>query len=291
MPIINIENVWHYYSKGTPLETVSLSGVSLSIDDGAFHALVGPTGSGKSTLLQLLNGLLLPVQGRVMVDGRDTRDKRFKRNLWSIVGLVMQYPERQFFEETVYREVSFGPKNLGLKESEIDLRVSEALDMVGLDPESVREVSPYSLSGGGQRRVALASILAMKPRILALDEPTAGIDAQGRKKIHQALKMLRDKEGVTIVMSSHDMDDVAVLAETVTVLKKGSIMLEGETRQVFSDFQAVEEAGLELPFPCRVARSLNQACLEIEGLPLTAEEAAESIVKSLNAHGKLKKIE
>ncbi|MFZ5648788.1 MAG: energy-coupling factor transporter ATPase [Bacillota bacterium] len=287
MPLITLENVWHHYSKGTPLETVSLSGVSLAIQEGVFHALVGPTGSGKSTLLQLLNGLLLPQQGRVMVEGSDTRDKRFRRKLWSRVGLVMQYPERQFFEETVYREVSFGPKNLGLNEREVDERVSEALDMVGLDRAAMREVSPFALSGGEQRRVALASILAIKPKVLALDEPTAGVDAAGRKKIYETLQRLKADQGVTIVMSSHNMDDVAMLADRVTVLKEGGVLLEGDTKQVFSNFRIIEEAGLDLPFPSRVTCRLNEAGFEIEGRPLTIDEAVEVILKSLQDRGKV----
>lgn len=255
MPFIALDNVWHYYSRGTPLETVSLSGVSLSIREGEFHALVGPPGSGKSTILQLLNGLLLPHRGRVVVEGGDTRDKKLRRSLWSRVGLVMQYAERQFFEETVFREISFGPKNLGLDDREIVERVNEALDMVGLDRDAVRDVSPYALSGGEQRRVALASILALKPRVLALDEPTAGVDAGGRKKICQTLERLRAGQGVTIVMSSHNMEDVSLLADRVTVLKEGRIVQEGDTRQVFSNFRTIEDAGLDLPFPCRAVHS------------------------------------
>ncbi|MFZ5651351.1 MAG: ATP-binding cassette domain-containing protein [Bacillota bacterium] len=281
MPSIILDNVWHCYSRGTPLETVSLSGVSLSIGEGDFLALVGPTGSGKSTLLQLLNGLLLPDRGRVLVEGKNTRDKSTRKNLWSLVGLVMQYPERQFFEETVYREISFGPRNLGLGEMEIFERVSEALDMVGLDRDAVRDVSPYALSGGEKRRVALASILAIKPRVLALDEPTAGVDAAGRRRICQTLKRLKSDQGVTVVMSSHNMDDVALLADRVAVLKEGGIVLEGDTRQVFSNFRIIEEAGLELPFPCRVDCSLKEAGFEVEGRPLDFEEVVEGILKRL----------
>lgn len=281
MPSIILDNVWHYYSRGTPLETASLSAVSLAIGEGDFLALVGPTGSGKSTLLQLLNGLLLPDRGRVLVDGKNTRDRSTRNNLWSLVGLVMQYPERQFFEETVYREISFGPRNLGLGEREIFERVNEALDMVGLYPDAIRDVSPFALSGGEKRRVALASILAVKPRVLALDEPTAGVDAAGRRRICQTLKRLKSDQGVTVVMSSHNMDDVALLADRVAVLKEGGIVLEGETRQVFSNFRTIEDAGLELPFPCRVDYSLNEAGFAVEGRPLDFEEVVEGILKSL----------
>lgn len=287
MPFIALDNVWHYYSRGTPLETVSLSGISLTIREGEFHALVGPPGSGKSTLLQLLNGLLLPHRGRVMVEGGDTRDKKLRRSLWSRVGLVLQYPERQFFEETIFREISFGPKNLGLDGKEIVRRVDEALDMVGLDRDAVRDVSPYALSGGEQRRVALASVLALKPRVLALDEPTAGVDAGGRKKICQTLQRLKAEQGVTIVMSSHNMEDVSLLADRVTVLKEGRIVQEGDTRQVFSDVPAIEKAGLDLPFPCRVVHSLNQAGFKAEGWPLNIEEAVEIILKSLREKRKI----
>lgn len=282
MPTVILEEIWHFYSRGTPLETLSLSGLNLKISKGEFLALVGPTGSGKSTVLQHLNGLLLPHRGRVLINGKDTRDKRFRKSLWSLVGLVMQYPERQFFEETVFQEVSFGPRNLGLTDEEIEQRVNEALSMVGLDRKTLWEVSPFALSGGEQRRVALASVLSVKPGVLALDEPTAGVDPAGRKKINEALTRLKAEQGVSIIMSSHNMDDVAKLADRVVVLKEGSIILEGEARQVFYNYPLIEKAGLELPFPSQMARRLNEAGFSAGGRPLTMDEIEDSISDGLS---------
>ncbi len=281
MPVIIFDQVWHAYSGGTPFETVSLCGLNLEVIEGDLVGLVGLPGSGKSTVLKHLNGLLQPDRGRVLVDGADTRDKKVRKNLWMKVGLVFQYPEKQFFEETVYREVSFGPRNLGLAEPEIDRRVTEALAMVGLDRPGMQQLSPFRLSGGEQRRVALASVLALKPRILALDEPTAGIDPASRKKFFQGLKKLRDDHGITVVMASHNMDDVAALADRVVVLNKGQAVLAGPAGKVFADFAAIRGAGLELPFPCEVIDRLNESGFGIEGAPLTTEAAAEEIYDRL----------
>lgn len=277
IPIVSFEQVWHSYARGTPMETSSLSGFSLDVARGDLVALLGPAGSGKSTVLQHLNGLLLPVRGRVLVDGRDTRDKKARRSLWKKIGLVLQYPERQFFEETVSREVSFGPRNLGLPDREVGIRVSEALSMVGLDDPEVQRLSPFRLSGGERRRVALASVLAIRPEVLALDEPTAGIDPGGRKKIFETLIKLKADHGVTIIMASHSMDDMAALADRLVVVNKGGVVLEGNARQVFSNPGPVREAGLELPLSCEVTHRLNKAGFAIEGTPLNLDEAAACI--------------
>jgi len=271
------EKVWHSYARGTPLETPSLRDFSLEVDRGQLVALVGPPGSGKSTVLRHMNGLLLPDLGRVLVGGADTRDKKFRKKLWALVGLVLQHPEKQFFEETVYREVSFGPANLGLPAAEIDLRVAEALAMVGLDCREVQRLSPFRLSGGEQRRVALASVLAIKPPVLALDEPAAGIDPAGRKIIFESLRRLKADHRVSIVMASHNMDDVAALADRVVVLNKGEAVLAGPVREVLANFPAIKEAGLELPLCCEVIDRLNQAGLDIRGAPLDLEEAAAAV--------------
>jgi len=276
MPIISFTGVWHSYARGTPMETPSLSGFGLELEKGQLAILAGPPGSGKSTVLRHLNGLLQPDRGRVLIGGEDTRDKKVRGNLWKRVGLVLQYPEKQFFEETVYREVSFGPRNLGLDAPEVDRRVTGALAMVGLDPREARRISPFRLSGGEQRRVALASVLAVKPGILALDEPTAGIDPGGRSLIIENLKKLKEK-GVTIMMAGHNMDEAAALADLVVVMNQGRPVLTGPPGQVFADTAAVRSAGLDLPFPCEVAHRLKQAGLELESMPLTVEEAAEAI--------------
>lgn len=277
MPVISIQQVWHAYGRGTPVETASLSGLTLEAGRGELLALVGPPGSGKSTVLQLLNGLLLPDRGRVLVDGSDTSHKKVRKNLWIKVGLVMQYPEKQFFEESVYQEVSFGPRNLGLPVPEIHRRVGEALDMVGFDSSSAERLSPFRLSGGEQRRVALASVLAIKPVILALDEPTAGIDPGGRRKIFDALRRLKSGQGITVIMATHSMDDAAALADRVVVLNGGQAVLTGRPREVFSNSRGIREAGLELPFPCEVINRLKKAGFGIDSMPLTLEEAAGSI--------------
>ncbi|MFZ5597019.1 MAG: ATP-binding cassette domain-containing protein [Bacillota bacterium] len=287
MPVVRVENIWHRYARGLPFETVSLRGVSLEVHRGETLAVIGAAGSGKSTLLQHLNGLLLPDEGRVLVCGADTRDRKARKKLWARVGLILQYPERQFFEETVFREVSFGPRNLGLPSAEIGERVSRALDMVGLDRE-IYNHSPFMLSGGEQRRVAIASILAVRPEVLVLDEPTAGLDPGGRKKLFQTLDVLKG-QGITIVMSSHNMDDVAKMADRVVLLKKGEKVLEGNTRQVFSRPGEITGGGLDLPFPCEVARRLNDKGFAIEDTPLDMDEAVESILNRLAVNRRLKK--
>ncbi|MFZ5645210.1 MAG: energy-coupling factor transporter ATPase [Bacillota bacterium] len=289
MPVIKMENVWHSYYPGTPIQTVSLSGVSLDVERGEFLALIGHTGSGKSTVLQHMNGLILPDRGRVLVNGSDTGQKKFRKSLWSVVGLVFQYPERQFFEETVYREVSFGPKNLGINPEDVNNRVSEALDMVGISRELAKKVSPYALSGGEQRRVALASVLAVRPAVLLMDEPTAGMDSGGRRKIFEALSNLRKERGTTVVMASHSMDDVARLADRVAVLKKGSLLMAGGTRQVFSNSGVIKEAGLDLPFPCEVVNRLNQIGFCMESTALTIEEALNGIQNEIARRMTLKR--
>jgi energy-coupling factor transport system ATP-binding protein len=279
MPIIRMENVWYAYNRGTPIQSPALSGFSLDISRGRFVALAGHTGSGKSTVLQHLNGLLLPDQGRVLLEGSDTRDKKFRRDLWSRVGLVLQYPERQFFEETVFREVAVGPDNLGLSAGEVQDRVLEALTVVGIDPATAKNTSPYALSGGEQRRVALASILAIRPGVLALDEPTAGIDFRGRQRIFEALLRLKDQQGTVIIMASHNMDDIARLADRVVVIKGGKVLLDGPPGQVFADTGVVKEAGLNLPFPAEVMLRLRQNGFGPVQSALTMDEAAQEIIK------------
>lgn len=282
MPIIRMENVWYTYNRGTPIQTPALSGFSLDISRGSFVALAGHTGSGKSTVLRHLNGLLLPHGGRVLVEGSDTRDKSFRKSLWNKVGLVLQYPERQFFEETVFREVAVGPNNLGLSPSEVEDRVHEALAVVGIDRRIARETSPYALSGGEQRRVALASVLALRPGVLALDEPTAGIDFKVRQRIFEALVELKNHQGVTIIMASHNMDDMARLADRIVVIKEGRALLEGTPGQVFANPGLVREAGLNLPFPSEVMARLREKGFNTTGTPaLTVDEAAEEIIKHM----------
>lgn len=283
MPIISMENVWYTYNRGTPIQTPALSGLSLDISRGGFVALAGHTGSGKSTVLRHLNGLLLPHKGRVLIEGSDTRDKSFRKGLWTRVGLVLQYPERQFFEETVFREVAVGPDNLGLSPGEVEDRVLEALAVVGIDRRLAKETSPYALSGGEQRRVALASVLAIRPGVLALDEPTAGIDFRGRQRIFEALVELKRHQGATIIMASHNMDDMARLADQIVVIKEGRALLEGTPRQVFASHGLVREAGLSLPFPSEVMARLREKGFNTGTPALTVDEAAEEIINNMGA--------
>ena len=234
MPIV-IEHLNYVYMSGGPYETHALDDVSLTIEDGEFVGLIGHTGSGKSTLVQHLNGLLLPTSGTITVDGLNIADKATdRRAIRRKVGLVFQYPENQLFEETVEKDIAFGPKNLGLDDAEIDRRVKGAMRKVALDYDALHERSVFELSGGQMRRVAIAGVLAMEPRTLVLDEPCAGLDPRGREEILGLIRDLHRDTGATIVMVSHSMDDVASLAERVIVMNHGRVAMDGTPREVFS---------------------------------------------------------
>ena len=234
MPIV-IEHLNYVYMSGGPYETHALDDVSLTIEDGEFVGLIGHTGSGKSTLVQHLNGLLLPTSGTITVDGLNIADKATdRRAIRRKVGLVFQYPENQLFEETVEKDIAFGPRNLGLDEAEIDRRVRDAMRKVALDYDALHERSVFELSGGQMRRVAIAGVLAMEPRTLVLDEPCAGLDPRGREEILGLIRDLHREAGTTIVMVSHSMDDVAALAERVIVMNRGEVAMDGAPRDVFA---------------------------------------------------------
>lgn len=263
MPI-NIEQLSHTYLPGSALAYPALSNISLTISEGEFLGIIGHTGSGKSTLIQHLNGLLLPTEGSVLVDGLDTREKKLRKQIRSLVGMVFQYPEYQLFDETVARDVAFGPKNMGLGEDEIATRVNEALRLVGLDPEAFSEKSPFELSGGEKRRAALAGILAMRPKYLVLDEPMAGLDPRGRREILSLVESLRRDFGTSIVMVSHSMDDVAMYADRIAVLDQGSLFMVGTPEEVFSHSADLLEMGLNLPQATQLVRALRARGIAIE---------------------------
>lgn len=263
MPIL-IEQLSHTYLPGSALAYPALSGVSLTVADGEFLGIIGHTGSGKSTLIQHMNGLLLPTEGRVLIDGLDTREKKLRKQIRSLVGMVFQYPEYQLFEETVQKDVAFGPKNMGLSEEEIPARVEEALRLVGLDPEEFSEKSPFELSGGEKRRAALAGILAVRPKYLVLDEPMAGLDPRGRREILALIESLRRDYGTAIVMVSHSMDDVAMYADRIAVLDQGSLFMVGEPEEVFSHSAELLEMGLNLPQATQLVRALRARGVPVE---------------------------
>ena len=254
---ILIEQLTYAYMAGSAEAVTALADVSLTIGEGEFLGVIGHTGSGKSTFMQLLNGLLLPTGGSVVVDGFDTRDKKQCRSARALVGLVFQYPEYQLFEETVARDVAFGPKNLGLSEEEARARALEALTLVGLDPARFAEKSPFDLSGGEKRRAALAGILAMRPKYLALDEPMAGLDPRGRRQVLALLQQLRQETGCTIIMVSHSMDDVARYAERIAVLDHGRLAMLGTPAAVFSEMETLRDMGLSVPQATTLAALLR----------------------------------
>ena len=263
MPIV-IEHLNYVYMSGGPYETKALDDVSLTIGDGEFVGLIGHTGSGKSTLVQHLNGLLLPTSGKITVDGLDIADKNTdRRAIRRRVGLVFQYPENQLFEETVEKDIAFGPKNLGLDDKEIARRVRDAMRKVALDYDSLHERSVFELSGGQMRRVAIAGVLAMEPQVLVLDEPCAGLDPHGREEILGLIKRLHEESGTTIVMVSHSMDDVASLAERVIVMNHGQIVMDGAPRDVFSQGAALREIGLDVPQAVLLADKLRERGFDV----------------------------
>ena len=265
---IVIEHLNYVYMQGGPYETKALNDVSLTINDGEFIGLIGHTGSGKSTLVQHLNGLIMPSSGRVLVDGLDLADKNTdRRAIRRRVGLVFQYPENQLFEETVAKDIAFGPKNLGLDEAEIDRRVRTAMRRVALDYDKLAERSVFELSGGQMRRVAIAGVLAMEPQTLVLDEPCAGLDPRGREEILGLISDLHRESGATIVMVSHSMDDVAALAERVIVMNHGCVAMDGTPREVFSKGEELRAIGLDVPQAVELAQKLREKGFDIpEGI-------------------------
>lgn len=265
---IEVKHLTHCYSDGTAFRSVALNDVSLTLNDGEFIGIIGHTGSGKSTLVQHLNGLLKPSSGQILVDGEDLNaDGADRRSIRRKVGLVFQYPEYQLFDETVARDIAFGPRNQGLSPEEIDARVHYAMTCVHLDYDQYASRSPFELSGGQMRRVAIAGVLAMKPRVLILDEPTAGLDPRGRDRILNMLEDLHAREKVTVVTVSHSMDDMARLATRLIVMEKGSVIAEGTPEEIFRMKERLQEAGLGIPEAAELCNALRAEGFDLpEGL-------------------------
>ena len=285
---IVIEHLNYVYMQGGPYETKALDDVSLTIHDGEFVGLIGHTGSGKSTLVQHLNGLILPTSGQITVDGMDLADKNTdKRAIRRRVGLVFQSPENPLCEETVAKDIAFGPKNLGLDEAEIDRRVRTAMRRVALDYDKLSQRSVFELSGGQMRRVAIAGVLAMEPQTLVLDEPCAGLDPKGREEILGLISDLHRESGATIVMVSHSMDDVAALAERVIVMNHGKVAMDGAPREVFSRGEELRAIGLDVPQAVELAQKLREKGFDVpEGIYKIEEvrAAVEAIVGKGGRH-------
>lgn len=279
---IKIENLTHIYMPKTPFEKKALDDINLVIEDGEFLALIGHTGSGKSTLIQHLNGLLEPSSGRILVDNIDITNKETKlTDIRKKIGLVFQYSEYQLFEETIEKDIAFGPNNLGLSEEEVSDRVKRAMEMVGLDYESYKDVSPFDLSGGQKRRVAIAGVIAMEPKVLILDEPTAGLDPKGRDDILEQIKTLHEKYKMTIVLVSHSMEDVGKLAERIVVMNKGKIALLGKPAEVFKNIDILESIGLAVPQVTYLMKALREKGFEVSDNIFTIEQGKDELLKIL----------
>jgi energy-coupling factor transport system ATP-binding protein len=285
---IRVENLSHTYNPGTPFERCAVDNVTLEIKDGEFVAIVGETGSGKSTLIQHFNGLLKPTQGRVFVDEVDIWGKGVHlKSIRQKVGLVFQYPEHQLFEETVFKDIAFGPRNIGIPDDEVERRVQQAMKMVGLDYEALCDRSPFELSGGEKRRVAMAGVIAMKPSVIVLDEPASGLDPRGRDMVLAEIQELHREFGFTVVLVSHSMEDVAKLARRVVVLHKAKLIADGLAKDVFSMEDVLSMAGLEAPQVTRLMQELARRNMKVRTDILTVEEAKREILRVLGGEGRV----
>lgn len=278
---IILDHVNYIYEAGTAMEFAALKDINLVINEGEFIGLIGHTGSGKSTLVQHLNGLLAPTGGNIYYNGADIHDSTFnKKELRSKVGLVFQYPEHQLFEIDVFSDVCFGPKNLGLDRKEVELRAYAALKQVGLEDEYFYQ-SPFDLSGGQKRRVAIAGVLAMKPEVLILDEPTAGLDPKGRDEILDQIAKLRQEMGITVILVSHSMEDVAKYVSRIVVMNRGQIMFDSTPREVFSHYKELETVGLAAPQVTYIMQALKKNGLDVDMDITTIQEAKTEILKAM----------
>jgi len=276
---IKIENLSYVYMKGTPFEKKALDNINLVINDGELLGIIGHTGSGKSTLVQHMNGILKPTSGKIYIDGIDISEKKAKE-LRNQVGIVFQYPEHQLFEETVFKDIAFGLEKRGLKEDEIEVKVKKALKMVELS-EEILSKSPFELSGGQKRRVAIAGVLVLEPRILVLDEPTAGLDPRGRDAVYELILNLHKQLNITVILVSHSMEDIARIAKRVIVMNSGNIEMDGTIEQVFKQHERLEQIGLSVPQITYLMRRLKRYVPEISDDIFTIADAKEEIIKFL----------
>lgn len=285
MTVLETHNLTHVYAEGTPFEKTALDDVSLSIEKGELVGIIGHTGSGKSTFVQHLNGLLKPTSGKVLLDGEDIwKDPKQIRRVRFRVGMVFQYPEYQLFEETVYKDIAFGAKNMGLSDEEVDARVRRAAAFVGLKNELL-DNSPFDLSGGEKRRAAIAGVMAMEPEVLILDEPTAGLDPKGRNNLLSQIENYRKENGTTILLVSHSMEDVARLADRVLVMHKGKLKMLAPTDEVFSRAEELEEMGLSVPAVTKVFMGLKNRGINVGKNAYTVESAVSALVARFGKGG------
>ncbi len=277
MSELRCEKLRHVYSAGTPFEKIAVDCIDLTLPEGQLIGLIGHTGSGKSTLIQHLNALLTPTSGRVLYDGRDINENKFtRRDIRHEVGLVFQYPEYQLFEETVYKDIAFGPGNMGLSKKEIDERVNEAAEFTGIDTE-LFERSPLELSGGQKRRIAIAGVIAMRPSVLILDEPTAGLDPAGSRQLLDNICLYRARTGSTVILVSHNMDDVARIADRIVVISEGNVYMDGTPEEVFADPEKLVSQGLDVPKATAIAMKLREYGIMLQGSVCTHEQLLAAI--------------
>lgn len=278
--VIEIKNLTHTYMPGTAFSKTAIKDINLNINQGEFIGLIGHSGSGKSTFIQHLNGLMKATDGEILIDGKNIfADKEYLKKVRFKVGLVFQYPEAQLFEETVFDDIAFGPKNIGLSKEEIEKRVYEAAELTGIKPELLKK-SPFDLSGGQKRRVAIAGVVAMNPEVLILDEPTAGLDPKGRNNILKRIKELHEKTNMTVILVSHSMEDIANNVERIIVMNKGTVVMDGDKDEIFSDSEKLEKIGLSVPMVTKVFIKLKKEGYNVPENVYTIERAKE-IVKSL----------
>lgn len=281
MPII-IENLSHTYMQGTTYETKALDSINLEINDGEIFAIIGQTGSGKSTLIQHFNGILKPDVGKVFVNGQEmSKPKLARKSLIKKVGLVFQYPEYQLFAETVFDDIAFGPRNLGLTEGEVIVRVNQTAKLLGLDLDKLGKNSPFELSGGEKRKVALCGVIAIQPEVLVLDEPTAGLDYRGKLNLHALINKLNKEEGYTIVLVSHSMEDVASLADRIAIIDKGKIIKVGTPKEIYSDPEYLERIGLDVPPVKKLVVELKNRGIDMPDDILTCDEIGKHLIERI----------